>query len=164
MYLLYSALLALVLLLGSPYWLFEMWRHGKYRRGLTERLGFVPRRILDPRKRSIWVHAVSVGEVLAVSELIKGMRAQFQEHHILVSTTTDAGQRLAAGRFGSENVFYFPFDFKYCLIRYFDALRPELMYAYEPGVRIRAGRFSGVFTAFDLEYLDTPQRRAIVFT
>jgi outer membrane receptor protein involved in Fe transport len=37
------------------------------------------------------------------------------------------------------------------------------MYAYEPGVRIRAGRFSGTFTAFDLEYLDTPQRRAIVF-
>ena len=43
------------------------------------------------------------------------------------------------------------------------ALRPEVMYAYEPGVRIRAGRFSGALTAFDLEYLDTPQRRAIVF-
>jgi hemoglobin/transferrin/lactoferrin receptor protein len=43
------------------------------------------------------------------------------------------------------------------------ALRPEVVYAYEPGVRIRAGRFSGALTAFDLEYLDTPQRRAIVF-
>jgi outer membrane receptor protein involved in Fe transport len=43
------------------------------------------------------------------------------------------------------------------------ALRPEIMYAYEPGIRIRAGRFSGALTAFDLEYLDTPQRRAIVF-
>ena len=37
------------------------------------------------------------------------------------------------------------------------------MYAYEPGIKIRAGRFSGALTAFDLEYLDTPQRRAIVF-
>ena len=43
------------------------------------------------------------------------------------------------------------------------ALRPEVMYAYEPGIKIRAGRFSGALTAFDLEYLDTPQRRAIVF-
>lgn len=43
------------------------------------------------------------------------------------------------------------------------ALRPEVMYAYEPGVRVRAGRFSGAFTAFDLELNDTPQRRAIVF-
>lgn len=43
------------------------------------------------------------------------------------------------------------------------ALRPEIMYAYEPGIRLRAGRFSGALTAFDLEYLDTPQRRAIVF-
>ncbi|MCU1270966.1 MAG: Three-deoxy-D-manno-octulosonic-acid transferase-like protein [Acidobacteriaceae bacterium] len=127
MYLLYSALLAAALLLGSPYWIFEMLRHGKYRRGLSERLGIVPQRIRFEGTRSIWVHAVSVGEVLAVSELVLRLRAEYPEHRILVSTTTDTGQKLAAARFGAENVFYFPFDFKFWVTRYFRALRPELI-------------------------------------
>ena len=41
MYVLYSALLAAALLLGSPYWIFQMLRHGKYRRGFGERMGNV---------------------------------------------------------------------------------------------------------------------------
>jgi 3-deoxy-D-manno-octulosonic-acid transferase len=127
MYFLYSALLALVLVLGGPYWLFEMLRHGKYRKGLGERLGIVPERIRRTGKPSIWVHAVSVGEVLAVSELVRNLRADFTEHRIVVSTTTDTGQKLAAVRFGAENVFYFPFDFKFCATRYLAALRPELV-------------------------------------
>src|SRR5437879_5005160 len=108
MYLLYSALLALVLLLGTPYLLFQMVRHGKYRRGLSERLGVGPARIGNSRQRSIWVHAVSVGEVLAITNLVRRMRTEFPEHRLVVSTTTDTGQRLAADRFGAENVFYFP--------------------------------------------------------
>src|ERR1700686_3938363 len=127
MYLLYSALLAVALLLGSPYWLFEMLRHGKYRRGLGERLGIVPQRICFEGNRSIWVHAVSVGEVLAISELVLRLRAEYPEHRILISTTTDTGQKLAAARFGAENVFYFPFDFKFCITRYFRVLHPELI-------------------------------------
>src|ERR1700719_1767426 len=127
MYLLYSALLAAALLLGSPYWLFEMLRHGKYRRGLGERFGIVPQRIRLEGKRSIWVHAVSVGEVLAVSELVRQLRSEYPEHRIVVSTTTDTGQKLAAARFGAENVFYFPFDFELCVSPYFAALQPELI-------------------------------------
>ena len=127
MYFLYSALLAFALLLGSPYWIFEMLRHGKYRQGLRERLGFVPPRLRTGSKRSIWVHAVSVGEVLAVSELIRRLRGEYPEHRLVVSTTTDTGQKLAAGRFGAENVFYFPFDFKSSTERYFEVLRPDLI-------------------------------------
>ena len=64
MYLFYSALLGALLVFGLPFWLFQMLRHGKYRAGLTERLGRVPQRILAaPGTPSIWVHAVSVGEV-----------------------------------------------------------------------------------------------------
>ncbi len=127
MYLVYSALLALVLLLGSPYWLFQMVRHGKYRRGLSERLGVVAARIRNSRQRSIWVHAVSVGEVLAITDLVRRMRTGFPEHRLVVSTTTDTGQRLAADRFGSENVFYFPFDFASSARRFISALRPDLV-------------------------------------
>src|SRR5438270_7575597 len=75
MYWLYSALLALGLLVTLPYWLLHMLRHGKYRSGLAERLGKVPQRLRIPEAAIIWVHAVSVGEVLAVSRLITEMGA-----------------------------------------------------------------------------------------
>ncbi len=150
MYLLYSACLALVLLLGSPYWLFQVVRHGKYRRGLSERLGMVPARIRNSRQRSIWVHAVSVGEVLAVTDLVRRMRTEFPEHRLVVSTTTDTGQRLAADRFGAENVFYFPFDFASSARRYISALRPDLVVIAEtefwPNF-LRAVRESGAHVA-----------------
>src|SRR6266542_4661872 len=127
MYLIYSVLLAAVLLLSTPYWVFQMVRQGKYRKGLSERLGIVPPRIRDSAQPSIWVHAVSVGEVLAVSELVRGLRAEFPEHRVVVSTTTDTGQKLAAARFGAENVFYFPLDFAVFIRKYISALRPELV-------------------------------------
>jgi 3-deoxy-D-manno-octulosonic-acid transferase len=44
-----------------------------------------------------------------------------------VSTTTDTGQKLAAHRFGSENVFYYPLDFAFAIRPYLAALRPELV-------------------------------------
>ena len=62
----YSLALLLVLVVGAPWWLFRMATSGKYREGLRERLGFVPRR-LRIGERVIWLHAVSVGEVLAAS-------------------------------------------------------------------------------------------------
>src|SRR5438270_5935928 len=121
MYLVYSVLLTAALLLGSPYWIFQMLRHGKYRRGLGERLGIIPQRIRAEIKPSIWIHAVSVGEVLAVSELVRQLRSEYPEHRVVISTTTDTGQRLAASRFSAENVFYFPFDLAFCVKPYFDA-------------------------------------------
>jgi 3-deoxy-D-manno-octulosonic-acid transferase len=127
MYLVYSTLLALVLVLGTPYWLFELLRHGKYRTGLSERLGRVPERVRESHLPSIWVHAVSVGEVLAVGELVQRLRLEFTQHRVVVSTTTDTGQKLAAARFGAENVFYFPFDFAFSVRRWVRALRPELI-------------------------------------
>jgi 3-deoxy-D-manno-octulosonic-acid transferase len=127
MYLLYSALLAVVVVVGSPYWLFQMLRHGKYRRGLWQRLGAVPNRFRGSAKPSIWIHAVSVGEVLAVSELVPALRAQFPDYRVVISATTDTGQKLARARFGAENVFYFPFDFAFAARRWITALRPALI-------------------------------------
>jgi 3-deoxy-D-manno-octulosonic-acid transferase len=127
MYLIYSTLLALGLLLGSPYWILEALRHGKYRKGLRERLGRVPERLRGSGRESIWVHAVSVGEVLAVSEVVRGLRSEFPECRVVVSTTTDTGQKLAASRFGAENVFYFPFDFGFSVRPWLAALRPGLI-------------------------------------
>jgi 3-deoxy-D-manno-octulosonic-acid transferase len=129
-YLLYSLVLALGMLLSLPYWLYQILRHGKYRAGFVARMGSVPARLSAPRpgaSRIIWVHAVSVGEVLAVSGLVEAMRRGFPQHRVLVSTTTDTGQELARKRFGDENVFYFPMDFAFAIRPYLEALQPELI-------------------------------------
>ena len=127
MYLLYSALLAGWLLVSLPYWLIQMGRHGKYRAGLAGRLGKLPRGLMAPSsKPAIWVHAVSVGEVLAVSGLVIEL-SRFPEHQVFISTTTDTGQKLARKRFGEENVFYFPLDFAFAIRPYLQALRPQLV-------------------------------------
>ena len=128
MYIFYSALAGVALLLSSPVWLFRLLRYSKYRAGLAERLGRVPERLRDSQHRpTIWVHAVSVGEVLAVSELISELQQRAPSYRIAVSTTTATGQKLAHDRFGAANVFYFPIDFAFAVRPYLRALRPELI-------------------------------------
>jgi len=67
-----------------------------------------------------------VGEVVASSAVVEGLRQQFPSHRIFVSTTTSTGQKLAAKRFGEEHVFYFPLDFGFAIRPYLEALRPEM--------------------------------------
>src|SRR6202051_383275 len=128
MYALYSLLLALFFFVTLPYWLLQMMRHGKYRAGLRQRFGAVPPHLAEPGAQpTIWVHAVSVGEVVASSGVIAALRNQFPSHRIVISTTTNTGQKLAAQRFGAENVFYFPLDFSLAVRPYLAALRPRLI-------------------------------------
>lgn len=137
MLILYSLALLLVIALGAPWWLFRMATSGKYREGLTERFGKVPRRLrqLDG-SRVVWVHAVSVGEVLAGSRLAEELEARLarsggQRAHdawrIMISTTTRTGQALARQRFGAERVFYFPLDFGWSVRAWLRALQPKLL-------------------------------------
>jgi 3-deoxy-D-manno-octulosonic-acid transferase len=128
-YFLYSLLLAVGMLLSLPYWLYKMMRHGKYRAGLAERLGRVPLHLIrtaDSRP-VIWVHAVSLGEVLAIGGLVQQMRRSFPGFRVLISTTTNTGQELARKRFGEESVFYFPLDFEFAVRPYLQALKPGLV-------------------------------------
>ena len=127
MYVFYSLLLWIAALLSLPWWLVQMLRLGKYRSGLRERLGFVPARLKAIRPGCIWVHAVSVGEVLAVSQLITELQQKYPERQILVSTTTATGQSLARQRFGEDRVFFMPLDFGFAVRRYLSALQPPLI-------------------------------------
>ena len=128
MYWVYSMLLAAGLILTLPYWLVQMSRHGKYRAGFAERLGRFPSRLrVDLSVPTIWVHAVSVGEVMAVSQLIAELRRRLPAYRIVVSTTTDTGQRLARKHLSSEDVFYCPMDFAFAIRPYLRRLRPQLV-------------------------------------
>src|SRR5258708_30238414 len=99
MYILYSLLLACAALLSLPWWAFQMLRLGKYRAGLRERLGLVPSRLRhEVKPGSIWIHAVSVGEVLAVSHLIGELQKANPGRQVFVSTTPPTRHRLAPER------------------------------------------------------------------
>jgi 3-deoxy-D-manno-octulosonic-acid transferase len=102
---------------------------GRYRAGLSGRLGVIPKGLGEAvrGRRVVWLHAVSVGEVMAASELIRELRARLPEWVIAVSTTTETGQRLARERFGGTPVFYMPLDFVSVVRRYLDALHPNLV-------------------------------------
>jgi 3-deoxy-D-manno-octulosonic-acid transferase len=126
---LYSVALGVAMLASLPYWLFQMVLHGKYRRGFAGRMGRVPARLQLPREGEpvIWVHAVSVGEVLAVAGMVEDLRDGSPQHKIFVSTTTDTAQALARKRFGEANVFYFPMDFAFAIRPYLSTLRPKMV-------------------------------------
>jgi 3-deoxy-D-manno-octulosonic-acid transferase len=128
MYELYSGLLALALLLSLPYWFVQWLRHGKYGASMGQRFGRPSSRLIDGfAGPSIWVHAVSVGEVMAVAGLIGELKRTFPQYRVVLSTTTATGQELAASRFGGDSVFYFPMDFNFAIRPYLRSLRPALV-------------------------------------
>ena len=121
----YNLTLLAALVAGTPWWLWKMATTHKYREGLGERLGRV-RIVLDGRP-TIWLHAVSVGEVLAVSRLVGELERAFPEFRLLISTTTKTGQDLARNRFGPERVFYCPLDLPWATHAYLEALKPKML-------------------------------------
>ena len=142
---LYNVGLLLALLLGAPWWLWRMATTQKYREGLRERLGGVPERLsgrdLDAGPghsvsgsaiRSvgqpvIWLHAVSVGEVLAVSRLVAELDVGLPAYRVMISTTTRTGQALARQRFGAGRVFYCPLDLPWAVAAYLKELKPAML-------------------------------------
>lgn len=125
----YSSALLLVLVGGAPFWLLRMMTSGRYRAGLGGRLGLVPASLREAvRGRDVvWVHAVSVGEVMAAVALVEGLTAELPGLAAAVSTTTETGQELAKRRMVGMPVFYLPLDFAYAVRRYLRVLRPRLL-------------------------------------
>lgn len=120
----YNAALAAALVVGAPWWLWKMATTHKYREGMSERLGRVRIRAERP---VIWLHAVSVGEVMAVNRLVGELDAAFTEFQVVISTTTRTGQELARQRFGTGRVFYCPLDLPWAVGAYLKALRPRML-------------------------------------
>ena len=128
--LVYSLLLTAGLTLAAPWWGLRMLASGRYRQGLAGRLGRLPPvlRQACAGKRVVWVHAVSVGEVLAVTRLVEELRAALGHHWVVaVSTTTATGQQIARDRLGAATTFWFPLDFASAVRPYIRALKPELL-------------------------------------
>ena len=122
MYFIYTLVLTLGLILAFPYYLF---RFRKYLPTLADRFGFPKTPQL---RRSIWVHAVSVGEVKAVETLLERLRRQFPGKPLVVSTATPTGQQLARQRRDIvDHTFYFPIDLPFCVGRTLNRIDPEMV-------------------------------------
>jgi 3-deoxy-D-manno-octulosonic-acid transferase len=128
----YNLALLTALVAGSPWWLWRMATTHKYREGMAERLGRVKREVLAANrspgsKPVIWLHAVSVGEVLAVGRLVSELDRAFPHHRLVISTTTRTGQALARERLGAARVFYCPLDLPWAVRAYLNALKPKML-------------------------------------
>lgn len=124
MYWLYSIFLGLGILAAIPFLLLKDTQDGRYTRFLGERLG---RLAPIPRAGAIWVHAVSVGETLAIEPLIARLRELYPERPVVLSVTTAAARNLAERRVPANHIFYFPLDLSWILRRTFDAVSPDLI-------------------------------------
>jgi 3-deoxy-D-manno-octulosonic-acid transferase len=118
---------AIALLLLSPIILYRMTRHGRYRRGIAQKLLGLSKadaqRIRDDRD-CVWIHAVSVGEVNLLPGIVRQLRQSRPQHQIVVSTSTDTGYDLAVKHFGADRVIFCPLDFTWAVKRTLRHLAP----------------------------------------
>ena len=127
MYLVYSIVTLAALLIASPYFLYQALRHKKYLGSMAQRLGYLPLSLNLDGDESIWVHAVSVGEVLSVRPLLAQLRVEYPKLRVFLSTTTLTGQQLARrGVPDADGVFYFPFDWTFAVRRTLSVVKPRL--------------------------------------
>jgi len=129
-YLLYN------LILYSPLPLaYLLWRSlatGRSRRGWAQRLGWLPSPVQEfcRAHRILWVHAVSVGEVMATLPLLRELRRLNPDHQILLSTTTETGRAVATARASeAAALVFFPFDWPGAVSRALRAVQPDLFVA-----------------------------------
>ena len=151
MYSLYSFLVVVAAVLASPWFVYQALRYRKYVGSLGQRMGYLPVSFNIDGDASIWVHAVSVGEVLTARPLISELKRRYPHLRMFLSTTTMAGQQLARRSVRDvDAVFYFPFDFGFVIRRTLDLVRPELFIMMETEIwpnLLRECRARGIKTA-----------------
>jgi 3-deoxy-D-manno-octulosonic-acid transferase len=127
MYSLYSVLVLAVAVIASPWFVYQALRYKKYVASLGQRMGYLPVSFNMDADESIWIHAVSVGEVLTARPLISDLKKRYPDLRMFLSTTTLAGQQLARRSVPDvDAVFYFPFDLGIFVRRTLDLVRPKL--------------------------------------
>ncbi len=151
MFLIYSFLLTTGYVLLLPRFLFDWVRKGKYAAGVWQKLGHLPE-FEQNEKPVLWLHCVSVGETQAARPLIKKIRKNFPEYRVVVSTTTNTGQKLAKEIFAedAELVFYFPLDWKFTVRRALQRIKPSVVLLMETELWfnfLREARIGGAKTA-----------------
>lgn len=127
MYLAYSLLFSVGLVLAAPFYLWRL-RGKKVLTHWRERFGFLPQSMQQAESGAVWVHAVSVGETLAVVGLVQEILRHFPKCKVFLSHVTAAGRE--AGEHRLPHVagrFYLPLDWECAVGRVLARIRPALM-------------------------------------
>jgi 3-deoxy-D-manno-octulosonic-acid transferase len=129
MQLLYSLLVTIATALAAPWYVVRYGLRGRPRGYWRERMGLLPQSLGEHREGgAIWIHAVSVGETLAVAGLVAQIRRRFPAWPVYLSHVTPTGR--AAGEARIPDVagrFFLPLDWKWAAGRVFDRLQPALL-------------------------------------
>jgi len=127
MYLTYSFLFTLGVLLTAPYY---VWKRrdelagGQWR----ERFGLLPESFQQAAHGAIWLHAVSVGETLAVASLVRDLQARFPDRKIFMSSVTPTGRAAGESRLPSvAGRFYLPMDWRTAVGAALERIQPSLL-------------------------------------
>ncbi len=140
MYWLYTVALFGFFLGMAPVFLLQALSRGRYRKGIRERLGWYPQDLLKnqppeagvrssvSRCQTLWLHAVSVGEVGAAAPLVPFLKERHPDLHVLVTTVTETGNRVARLKIPeADAILYFPLDFPPAVRRALDAVTPKVV-------------------------------------
>jgi 3-deoxy-D-manno-octulosonic-acid transferase len=109
-----------------PLWLFN----SKRRNTLFPRLGWQQYPRVGPSIRNaVWIHAVSIGELLSAGGLIESLRRHIGDRPLYLSVSTISAFALATERFGRlcDGCFYFPYDVPFAVNRCLETIRPALV-------------------------------------
>ncbi|MEK7702422.1 MAG: 3-deoxy-D-manno-octulosonic acid transferase [Nitrospirota bacterium] len=92
---------------------------------IPNRVGFSP---FPKMNHPIWIHAVSVGEVLSVKRLIERMKQEFPNDSIVLSTITPTGQQVVKNpSYQTDALIFFPFDIGFSVNRFLDKVDPKMI-------------------------------------
>ncbi|MDP2941243.1 MAG: 3-deoxy-D-manno-octulosonic acid transferase [Candidatus Omnitrophota bacterium] len=119
MFILYDLIFLIISLFYLPVYLFR----GKFHRGFAARLGFLPKGLT--LGRPIWIHAVSVGEAMAVRPLVRELKKTWPGKKFVLSTVTPTGNKIAQGIAGGDDLITFlPLDFSFIVKRVIRRINP----------------------------------------
>jgi len=138
---LYNLLTYILLLPYAGYWFVRGIVNRSYWDKVYQRLGAGYPQL----ERCIWVHAVSVGEVVAAVPLIRALLARYPERSLLVTTVTPTGAARVAATFGTDVYHaYIPFEMPQAIDNFFTSINPEMALVVETEIWPNLYRGCGV--------------------
>ena len=128
MRLLYNILFTIFFVIASPYYFLRMWRRGNWQGGFGQRFGRFDSKFKQAitNRQTVWIHAVSVGEVNVCTQLIRALEPRLPNAKIIVSTTTTTGMGELERKLPSHiSRIYYPIDYRACVSRALSIIRPK---------------------------------------
>lgn len=124
---LYGVLSTIIFIILLPFYYLIRVLNGKFLYGWREKLGFFKAPNLG--NKVIMYHGVSVGETIALENLIKRTKTEFPDYKIVVTTGTKTGQEIAKRKYKEvvDFITYFPFDIPFCVNAFLDKIKPNVV-------------------------------------